>query len=412
MSLRLTYLKRSANSRNLLIKLIFVLVLSTMTAACGTLPHKAVPERFADKAELPGFKGIRYWGDEVPDNVEEQANLLAETFYRKYASSIRLGKPIRLNTLALSGGGEDGAFGVGLLLGWSARGTRPEFQVVTGISAGALIAPFAFLGSQYDTKMKDLLLSIPSGGALSTSPLSLLFGISLVDGNPLAKPVQRFITQEILDEIGRAHLTGRRLLIGTTNLDAGRPVIWDIGKLANSGNPDTLKIFRKIILASAAIPGVFAPVLFDVEVNGRHYNELHVDGGVAAQVFVYPPPLRLREVFSKLSVEGRLYIIRNRKLDSGYQDKIAGLFSITARSLDIVIKNQGNGDLYQIYLITQLDGIDYNLAYIPPGFDMQSDDLFDQYYVRALFDYGYELGKAGYSWSKSPPGIDPSKTME
>lgn len=412
MSLRFTDLQSSTLSPNSLTKLVFILVISAMAAACGTLPHKAVPEQFADTAEVPGFKGIRYWGDEVPDNVDDQVSVLEETFYQKYANSIRLGKPIKLNTLALSGGGEDGAFGVGLLLGWSARGTRPEFQVVTGISAGALIAPFAFLGPRYDTKMKELLLSIPSSEAFSTSPLSLLFGMSLIDGNPLAKPVQQFITQDILDEIGRAHLNGRRLLIGTTNLDAGRHVIWDIGRLANSDNPDALKIFRKIILASAAIPGVFAPVLFDVEVNGQHYNELHVDGGVAAQVFVYPPPLRLREIFSKLSIEGRLYIIRNRKLESGYQDKIAGLFSITARSLDIVIKNQGNGDLYQIYLITQLDGIDYNLAYIPSAFDMQSDDLFNQEYAHALFDYGYELGKAGYSWSKTPPGIDPSKTAE
>ncbi|MCR9215004.1 MAG: patatin-like phospholipase family protein [Proteobacteria bacterium] len=388
------------------LKLIGMLVTVLALTACGTLPHKAVPEKLADVAELPGLSGIRYWGDEAPSDLKDFSTVVTAQLRTRFADDLQSGKTIQLESLALSGGGEDGAFGVGLLLGWTERGDRPEFQFVTGISVGALIAPFAFLGPHYDGKLKELLLAIPQDAEMDPEALSVLFGISLLDGNPLAQPIQRFITRQMLEEIAIEHRKGRRLMISTTNLDAGRPVVWDIGALANSGHPKSLEILQKIILASASIPGIFRPVLFDVEAGGRRYDELHVDGGVTAQVFLYPAQVQLDEVFAELPIEGRLYVIRNRKQKSNYQDKIAGLFSITARSLDTLIRNQGNGDLYQIYLITQRDKIDFNLAFIPESFEAQSNDLFDGAYMEALFEVGYDLGKAGYPWSKTPPGIN------
>lgn len=395
----------AGSGRSLPVRLVLLTLLLALLAACGTLPHRAVPEKLADVAELPGLAGIRDWGDQAPPDLADQAALLKAELRAHHAADIQNGKPIRIESLALSGGGEDGAFGVGLLLGWSARGDRPEFQFVTGISVGALIAPFAFLGPDYDPKLKELLLSIPEDAEMDPQALSVLFGISLLDGNPLVQPIQQFITAEMLADIAIEHRKGRRLLISTTNLDAGRPVIWDIGLLANSGHPKSLELLHRIILASASIPGVFRPVLFDVEAGGRRYDELHVDGGVSAQVFLYPPQIQLKKIFSDLPIDGRLFIIRNRKQKSNYQDKIAGLFSITARSLETLIRNQGNGDLYQIYLVTQRDDIDFNLAYIPESFERQSKDLFDGAYMEALFEVGYDLGMAGYPWSKTPPGI-------
>ncbi len=387
-------------------KSVGALLIAFLLAACGTLPHKAVPEELADVAKLPGLNNIRYWGDEAPADLKDFSTVVTAQLRTRFADDLQSGKTIQLESLALSGGGEDGAFGVGLLLGWTERGDRPEFQFVTGISVGALIAPFAFLGPHYDGKLKELLLAIPQDAEMDPEALSVLFGISLLDGNPLAQPIQRFITRQMLEEIAIEHRKGRRLMISTTNLDAGRPVVWDIGALANSGHPKSLEILQKIILASASIPGIFRPVLFDVEAGGRRYDELHVDGGVTAQVFLYPAQVQIGEVFAELPIEGRLYVIRNRKQKSNYQDKIAGLFSITARSLDTLIRSQGNGDLYQIYLITQRDKIDFNLAFIPESFDKQSSNLFDGAYMEALFEVGYKLGKAGYPWSKTPPGIE------
>lgn len=376
-----------------------------LIAACGTLPHKAVPESLANAAIIPGLAGLRAWGDEAPANLEAYVADLAGQLRQRHAQAVQSGEPVFLDHLALSGGGEYGAFGAGLLVGWSARGTRPEFQTVAGVSTGAIIAPLVFLGPRYDPLLTEFFTATPLDGGTGSRFLAVVSGISLPDSNPLATAIRRSLTQEMLDEIGREHRKGRRLLIGTTNLNAGRPVIWDIGTLANSGHPRALDLFHRILIASSAIPGVFAPVLFDVEAEGRRYDELHVDGGITTQVFLYPAQIQVGKLFAGQPFKSRLYVVRNRKLTPDYQETIDGIFSISARAVDTLTRNQGMGDLYQIHAITQRDGIDYNLAYIPSSFGKRSKGLFDQDYMRDLFDFGRELGKTGYSWSKSPPGI-------
>ena len=330
-----------------------------------------------------------------------------------YAREIKLGgngNKGRLppaNFLAISGGGEDGAFGAGLLVGWTQAGTRPTFKIVTGISTGALTAPFAFLGPRYDEQLKAVYTTIGGKDVLEKrGMLAALFDDALSDNAPLQKLVAKYVTLDMLREIAAEHAKGRALLIGTTNLDARQPVMWNIGKIAASGNPKALELVRKILIASTAVPGAFPPMMIDVSVDGKHYQEMHVDGGASAQVFVYPPQLKIAEISEQVGImrERRAYIIRNARLDPDWADTKRRVFSIAGRAVSSLIQNQGVGDLYRIYTTTQRDGVDFNLAFIPPTFNVELPQPFDHHYMNELFKVGYALGRSGYDWTKTPPG--------
>jgi predicted acylesterase/phospholipase RssA len=182
-------------------------------------------------------------------------------------------------------------------------------------------------------------------------------------------------------------------------------VIWNIGKIAASGNPEALDLVRDILVASAAIPGAFPPMMIDVEVNGKAYQEMHVDGGASAQVFAYPPVLNIKELSAKAGMkrERRLFIIRNARLDPDWADTKRLTLPIAQRAISSLIQNQGVGDLYRIYATSQRDDVDFNLAFIPPTFNVVSK-RFSQHYMNELFKLGYELGRSGYDWNKAPPG--------
>ena len=169
--------------------------------------------------------------------------------------------------LALSGGGQDGAFGAGILCGWTEAGTRPQFKLVTGISTGALMAPFAFLGPAYDHVLKEAYTTISDKDVYKAhKPLAILLSLvnikplpALTENKPMEELVARLVDDKVLAEVAREHRKGRRLLIGTTQMDAQRLVIWNMGAIANSGNPQALALFRKIMVASASIPAFFPP---------------------------------------------------------------------------------------------------------------------------------------------------------
>ncbi len=289
------------------------------------------------------------------------------------------------------------------MVGWTAIGTRPTFKLVTGISTGALIAPFAFLGPAHDAELKQIYTKIGPKDVLERRwILSGLLGDALTTNMPLYRTIQRFVTPELLQEIARQYEAGRLLLIGTTDLDAGRPVIWDIGQIAASGKPGALNLVQRIMLASAAIPVAFPPVMIDVQANGKRYQEMNVDGGASAQVFVYPPGLRLDQ--SGITRERYLYIIRNARLDPQWADVRRRTLSIAGRATSSLIQTQGVGDLYRIYSVSQRDGVDFNLANMPESFNVPLRYSFDPKYMNALFEVGYDLGKAGYRWAKIPPG--------
>lgn len=386
--------------------------LAMMMSACASsdLLRDPVPEGLVNRALVDNLEGLRYWGDAPPGTYRSIAEARIAQLQKKYGASGLRGKRMDIESLSLSGGGGDGAFGAGLLVGWSESGTRPEFEVVTGISTGAMIAPLAFLGPRYDAMLKQAYTTASSDQLVKTQVLSALLGSTdgLADSKPLANMVARYTNQKMLEDIAAEYRKGRFLLVGTTNLDAQRPVIWDIGALANSGRPDALQLMRKIILASASIPGALPPVKIKVAADGKSYDEMHVDGGVTRQVFLYPPGFEPEIVDRALGWKPvrRAYIIRNSKVAPEFAVTKAKLFPIAARSISTLIKTQGVGDLYQIYLAAKRDRVDYNLAYIPGDFAMQSKSAFDKAYMNVLFKLGYSLGRAGVKWEKSPPGWD------
>ena len=377
-----------------------------LVTACAHLPERSpLPPEHIDDAEVLGIPRVRMWGDEAPpwehDWFEKSRSEIKERYSGIYGR--------RHTYLAISGGGENGAFAAGLLLGWTASGDRPEFTAVTGISAGALVAPFAFLGPEYDDVLKTVSSELkPDNVYKKRGMIRALRTDGLATTEPLQALIAKHVDEEVMEKIAAAHREGRTLNIGTANLDSMRPVIWRIGAIANSGHPDALELIRKVLLASASIPAMFSPVLIPVQVDGKKYDELHVDGGAASQVFIYPPGVDYDEVLERLAVPGRpkVYIIRNSRLDPMYEQVRNKLFPIAGRSIESLVRTQGIGDLYRIYLETCRDGLDFNLAYIPAEFTKESKEEFDSQYMKELFDLAYERGKEGYDWEKMPPELE------
>jgi predicted acylesterase/phospholipase RssA len=320
---------------------------------------------------------------------------------------IALGLAGHFDLLALSGGGEDGAFGAGLLCGWTERGDRPFFEVVTGVSTGALIAPFAFLGSAYDATLKKVYTTIDKNDIFSERPVAVgLLSDALSDTGPLMNLIEKTLTSEIIREIGSECARGRFLLIGTTNLDLGRQVIWNIAPLAQANTPETDNAIRRILLASASIPAIFPPVLFDVEVNGEKRQELHVDGGASAQLFLYPAGLTLRSAPPEIARRKRsAWVIRNGRTRPPPRETPRTFRDIATRSIATMIGANGVGDIYRAYEQTKRDGVDFNLALISSGFDKTTDIPFDRDYMNALFEFGRRRMLEGRVWVKKPPGF-------
>lgn len=385
---------------------VIVLVAGLLAAACGPLIRsEAVPVDLEDRPTVMGMSDIRFWADstDIAGMVKggEEA-LRREQAY--LAASGHQGPLPPADYLAISGGGENGAFGAGLLVGWTAAGTRPTFKLVTGISTGALTAPFAFLGSAYDDKLKEVYTNISAKDVLEVRGYIAAFTQdAMADNAPLRATIARHFDQAMLDAIAAEYRKGRILLIGTTNLDARRPVIWNIGAIAESDNPKRLDLVHDILLASAAIPGAFPPVMIDVDVDGKTYQEMHVDGGASAQVFVYPPSLDLSK--SGIQRERHLYVLRNARLDPDWAQVERNTLSIVGRAVSSLIQTQGVGDLYRIYLTAERDGVDFNLAYIPRTFTTKLAEPFDTAYMKELFQVGYDMAVKGYPWEKAPPGF-------
>jgi predicted acylesterase/phospholipase RssA len=377
-----------------LLGLIFSIVL--LTGGCATIsPRNVLPQANAGQIDLEGFHNIRFWGDAPAPAFE--TIMMADA-----PSSV-------LNFLAISGGAEDGAFGAGLLVGWGDAGTRPAFDLVTGVSSGALIAPFVFLGRERDGQLREIFTKYGRKDIYTYNVNGLIEGSALTDNTPLVHLIEKYVDDAFLQEVARERTKGRILLIGTTNLDTQRPVLWDMGRIAMSNNPDAIVLFRKILLASATLPGVFPPVRIQVRVGGKNYDELHVDGGVTRQVFFAPSIFSFasgKQKPGRVVAKRRLYVIKNGRIDPEWQPVGENVMSITTRSIDTLIKNQGIGDLYRIYSISKRDGIDFNLASISPDFREVRKEPFDAGYMNALFDRGYDLASHNYSWVKSPPGLE------
>jgi len=385
---------------------LIVAVVMVIGVGCTTTPDRdPLPLELTNHAVVPGIPEARFWGNEWPKySLQRFENFTEADFHREFDAVYN--QPH--NYLAISGGGANGAFGAGILAGWTQTGTRPKFTMVTGISTGALTAPFAFLGSDYDNQLK-LVYTTTSTSMVTKkrNPLLAPFSDSMVDTKPLRELIATYITTDVIEAIAQEHKTGRRLLIGTANLDAGRSVIWNMGAIAASDSPRKVELFYDILQASSAIPVAFPPVVIPVEANGQLYDEMHVDGGTGSQVFVYPAAVDWKQVTEKLKVRGapEVYVIRNSFIDPDYRGVKRSIFPIGVRTIDSLIRTQGIGDLYQIYTLCARDGNEFNLAYIPSSFSEKPSEGFDPVYMMKLFDLGHQMALAGYPWQHVPPGF-------
>ncbi len=314
-----------------------------------------------------------------------------------------------LDLLAVSGGGEDGAFGAGLLNGWTEAGTRPSFDLVSGVSTGALTAPFAFLGSAWDPALKRVYTDISPERVLRQRWFTAaIWDDALADTAPLFALISEYVDETLLAAIARGYQEGRLLLIGSADLDAQVPVVWNIGAIAASGHPRALDTVRRVLLASASIPGAFPPVMFDVTVDGRPHQELHVDGGTFAQAFLYPASAtrarRANLARNRRVTPAAAWVIRNGRLDANWAETNRRTMSIAGRAVQTMIATSGFNDVLRTYFMAQRDGIDFNLAYITRDFTMEYTTPFDPTYMRALYEYGYQRARPGFDWTKVPPG--------
>ena len=387
-----------------------VAMLMLLSGCAGVVQRNPVPELSVEDAAVTGFPNVRFWGDQQPENAVQ---MMREARDRQAAAGLLYdasGKLRPSTFLALSGGGSEGAFGAGLLNGWTAAGTRPEFSVVTGVSTGALIAPFAFVGPDYDDYLEAFYTTTHTEDIFRLRALlSVLGRDSFSDTSPLQALLATHVDESFLKRVADEYFRGRTLWIGTTNLDAQRPVIWDMGAIAASDHPRAAELFRAVMLASAAIGGAFPPVYMPVELDGEVYDEMHVDGGTANQVFLYPAALDVKGFSERLEWERprRVYVIRNAKISPQWEAVKPRLTRIAVRSVATLIKTQGIGDLFRLYVGAMRDGMEYKLAYISDDFEAERESQFDPVYMRKLFDFAYALAKEGYPWVNEPPGFAP-----
>jgi hypothetical protein len=385
--------------------------------AAAALPGCALPQRgdpvpgqAVREAVVLGLPNERFCVTDPVDlpRIVEEFNEAGRRQRRRFGLGPRDRLP-SASIIAFSGGGENGAFGAGLACGWTVQGTRPDFTVVTGISTGALTAPLVFAGPHRDDRLRAAYTAITADDILEERGLlAALTQDAVTDSAPLARTIARFLDAPLLEEIAQGYRGGRQLIVATTNLDAQRPVAWNLGAIAASGHPGALGLCRSVLLASAAVPGVFPPVMIDVTVNGRPYQEMHVDGGTYAQAYLYPPALgdsRAERIRAGLTPpEVTAYVVRNGRLTSRGGPVRRRAFDIAGRAISTLIGAAGVADIFRIQAAAERHGIRFNLAHIEDDFTERETEPFGQAYLRALFDYGYAKAVRGYPWK---PGLPP-----
>jgi len=304
--------------------------------------------------------------------------------------------------LALSGGGSYGAFGAGVLNGWTESGKRPQFDIVTGISTGALIATLAFLGPDYDDELKHLYTELTAADIFLSKGVVGIFGASLLDYTPLKKQIESVVTEQLLDQIAAAYLKGRRLYVGTTNLDAGELVVWDMGAIAASGHPDRVRVFQKVLRASAAVPGIFKPVYIQPELENLA-RQMHVDGAVKA-------PVLIRTFMFKTPANRRtLHVIINRQLTLANDAEAVEpkVLDISRKSISELVRGLLYKTLYQGYVAARNANARFRLTSIPDTLTLPDNSLeFDPKTMQKLYEIGREQGRTASGWTNEPPRLE------
>ena len=364
-----------------------VLACSLALGACTSLPRTPYTAAEASTSRVLDIDGLRRYADEPVTKFSFEKDTSTAT--KSY--------------LALSGGGADGAYGVGVLNGWTTARTRPTFSVVSGVSTGGLIAPFAYLGSQYDDTLRELYTSGIAESLLSDpSIMRVLFGSGLFGNTRLRELVARYVGPEIMAQVARENAKGRKLLVVTTDLDTQRTAIWDMGKIAAVGTPEALKLFRDVMAASASIPLVFPPILIEAEGQGRRFQEMHVDGGVTAPVLTLPEALLSQD---RLPGNARMniYILVNKKIERNFELVSNSTIDVASRSLSSITQSQTRSIIFSTYDFAKRNNLGFHLSYIARDYPAPPSEGFDTAYMRALYQYGYEKAASGQAWTSTLP---------
>lgn len=370
-----------------------LLAASLALAGCATISREPFNERQQEEAAIPGMPGARFWADE-PGAARRMAPAYA-------------GPQGERSLLALSGGSDNGAYGAGLLSGWSKAGSRPEFTVVTGVSTGALIAPFAFLGPDQDATLEKLFTTLSAKNIYKNRfPLAIPLSPSIASTKPLAQMIASVLTDPLIDRIGQEHARGRRLFVGTANLDAQRMVIWNMGAIAASAAPGRYALFRQVLLASSAIPAFFPPVMIKAQAGGRVVSEMHVDGGTTAQILTLPDEAIVAGAVPAAARPMHIYMIVNNKLNGEFKLVKPRTVPIASKAISLNMRRSMASMVGLSYLYAKAQGIDFNLSFIDKTYPANEKDLFDTAFMQGLFAYGRKLGETGTFWAKRPPDQD------
>jgi len=389
-----------------------ILIGTTILCGCSTLIRKDSAPPPASGVTVQDFDNvkIRYLPFEEAPKIR---NTVEQAYLQETPDNYEVGPGGEhiYNYLAVSGGGSDGAFGAGLLNGWSEAGGRPRFKIVTGVSTGALIAPFAFLGSDYDDELKASYTTIDSSRIFKFNGiLPLLWSESVASTGPLLQLIETYIDERVLDAVAAEYAKGRRFYVASTNLDAEQPVIWDMGAIAASGKPDRLELFQKVMLASASIPSIFPPVLIDVTASGKKHQEMHVDGGVFFQAFFIAAALDMPAAIHAAhpdftgKVVQNLYVLRNGWVTPAFQQVDRSLTSIAGRAVLSMFKVSGINDLWRLYLSSRDDDMTFRYIAIPADYVPSTTQQFDKTEMNREYDYGRNMALKGIKWFDAPPG--------
>ena len=370
---------------------------SLSIAACAGPARREHPIYWYDTAPPAGFP------ETVRTVTEDRVSFEKDTL--RYMTELqRASKGGPVNVLALSGGGAGAAFGAGALTGLSKAGTRPYFHVVTGVSAGALTAPFAFLGPTWDDELTESFSGQRSAKLVQFSVTGLLFGSSMLKGKPLADLVNHYATEKMLQAVAAEAAKGRILLIATTDLDSERTVIWDMGAIAMQGGPAALKLFRQVLIASASVPGLFPPVMIAVETSGTILEEMHVDGSTTASLFIAP------EIASILpdrlgGLRGaNIYVMANGQYGATTITTRVRTHAIVKRGIQASLHSSTRGAVLATLALATRNEMQLKVTAIPDDYpfngllDLKPDRM------RALFNFGAECAARGELWT-TPEGL-------
>jgi hypothetical protein len=321
--------------------------------------------------------------------------------------------PPKRTVLSLSGGGAYGAYSAGVLCGWTCRGDRPQFDVVTGISTGALAAPYAFLGPKYDPQLKQFFTELESRDLYRKTPVRGVFGESFADSTPLVRHLDAAVTPELMAEIAAEHAKGRRLFIGTTEAEGRRFVVWDIGAIACRGTVEDVQLIKLILQGSSAIPGFFPSAKIPVTIDGRRLVERHIDGGTSMALFIRPPyvpPDKISDPVAHSLYGSDVYAIVAGKLFADPEPEKPRALNIAGSSVSTVIYAQTRGDLTRLWTLCQLTGANYHMAAIPDAYPApKSSTDFKRAELQGMFDEGVRQVMAGTAWRSTPPGLEPGE---